>query len=233
MDDTLKPTQGRVALLWRGDPKAPPPAPESTRLHLIFAALAEVGLTGVPVIYGDDVVGQVREQLLACDGVLVWVDPLSEGRDRSRLDPLLREVASTGVWVSAHPDEILKMGTKEVLYRTRELGWGADTDLYGDVAAFRARFPERLIRSGPRVLKQYRGNGGQGVWKVEQIPMRPGAVDTGRVLHAQRGSIAAGTTGLGIHGALRALFRLGRVHHRSAVSAAPARRYDSLLHGDR
>jgi hypothetical protein len=29
-----------------------------------------------------------------------------------------------GVWVSAHPDVILKMGVKEVLHRTRHLGWG-------------------------------------------------------------------------------------------------------------
>jgi hypothetical protein len=31
-------------------------------------------------------------------------------------------VASQGVWVSA--DVILKMGVKEVLYRTKDLGWG-------------------------------------------------------------------------------------------------------------
>jgi hypothetical protein len=43
--------------------------------------------------------------------------------------------------------------------------------------------------SGPRVIKQNRGNGGQGVWKVEQIPKRTGAMDTVRILHAQRGSI--------------------------------------------
>jgi len=67
----------------------------------------------------------VRAHLLSMDGVLVWVDPLRAGKDRSRLDPLLREVAARGVWVSAHPDVILKMGVKEVLYRTRELSWGA------------------------------------------------------------------------------------------------------------
>jgi hypothetical protein len=123
---------------------------------------------------------------------LVWVDPLSEGRDRAQLDPLLRDVASQGVWVSAHPDVILKMGTKEVLYRTRQLGWGADTDLYASVAEFQARFPERLVGSGPRVLKQYRGNGGQGVWKVELLEDGAGRAHADmpvRVLHAQRGSV--------------------------------------------
>jgi len=47
--------------------------------------------------------------------VLVWVNPIEQGLDRSRLDPLLRDVAATGVFVSAHPDVILRMGTKEVL----------------------------------------------------------------------------------------------------------------------
>jgi hypothetical protein len=39
------------------------------------------------------------------------------------------------------------------------------------------------------VLKQNRGNGGQGVWKVEQIDPVPGAPAAVRVLHAQRGSV--------------------------------------------
>ena len=45
------------------------------------------------------------------DGVLVWVNPIAAGRSRAVLDQMLREVASGGVFVSAHPDVILKMGT--------------------------------------------------------------------------------------------------------------------------
>ena len=52
------------------------------------------------------------------------------------LDALLRDVASKGVWVSAHPDVILKMGVKEALHRTRHLGWGTVTQLYRNAAAF-------------------------------------------------------------------------------------------------
>ena len=59
------------------------------------------------------------------------------------------------------------MGVKEVLHRTKHLGWGTDTHLYRNAAEFDAAFPARLQSSGPRVLKQNRGNGGQGVWKVE------------------------------------------------------------------
>ena len=78
----------------------------------------------------------------------------------------LREVAARGVWVSAHPDVILKMGTKEVLYRTRTMSWGCDTALYQTIDSMRAELPTRLA-TGPRVIKRSRGNGGQGVWKVE------------------------------------------------------------------
>jgi hypothetical protein len=60
------------------------------------------------------------------------------------------------------------MGVKTVLYRTRELGWGTDTGLYETHEGFAAEFPGRLA-AGPRVLKQNRGNGGIGVWKVERL----------------------------------------------------------------
>src|SRR5215469_11763311 len=76
------------------------------------------------------------------------------------------------------------MGVKEVLYRTKHLGWGSDTHLYRTGAEFGAAFPVRLQSSGPRVIKQNRGNDGLGVWKVEQIATHTGAADTVRVLHA-------------------------------------------------
>jgi hypothetical protein len=158
----------RIGLLWRGDRAADPySTPGAGRLELLMAALRWRGVTAEPVIYSDDAVDSVRGHLLGLDGVLVWVNPIQDGANRSRLDALLREVAAAGVWVSAHPDVILALGTKEVLFRTREVGWGTDTDLYPDAADFRARFPGRLAKDTVRVLKQARGNGGNGVWKVE------------------------------------------------------------------
>jgi len=184
---------GHVALVWRGEPNAAPPSANATRFHLIFSALNAVGLTCEPVLYAEEAQERIRARLLAADGVLVWVDPVSAGRDRSRLDPLLREVAARGVWVSAQPDVILKMGVKEVLYSTRELGWSTDTDLYPSVDDFYRRFPARLAAGGPRVLKQNRGNGGEGVWKVEivgDVGPNPGPSAPVRVLHALRGSVS-------------------------------------------
>jgi hypothetical protein len=163
------PRLGRIAILWRGDKAARRnTTPETSRFKAVFAALADVGVDAEPVVYEDDVIDSVRVQLAAFDGVLVWVNPIHDGRNRTNLDALLREVAARGIWVSAHPDVILKMGTKEVLHRTRAMSWGCDTALYRTADAMRAELPARLA-AGPRVVKRNRGNGGEGVWKVEML----------------------------------------------------------------
>ena len=111
---------GRIAILWRGDEAARRSAsPETSRFKAVFAALADVGVAAQSVVYEDDVLDAVHAQLATFDGVLVWVNPIHEGRNRTNLDALLREVAARGVWVSAHPDVVLKMGTKEVVHRSR------------------------------------------------------------------------------------------------------------------
>lgn len=157
----------KIAILWRDAVEARgKPLPQTSRLFPVQQALAARGMAIEAIPYCEEAGGDVRSQLLGCNGVLVWVDPLDGGRDRSQLDALLREAAAAGVWVSAHPDVILKIGTKEILYSTRHLGWGGDTALYPTFEEFRREFPPRLAASGRRVLKRYRGNGGQGVWKV-------------------------------------------------------------------
>lgn len=159
-----------VAILSRGDADTRRGAtPQNSRFAQIFEALAALGIEARPAIYDESCAEEVREQLLAVDGVFVWVNPIQDGRNRAGLDALLRDVAARGVWVSAHPDVIGKMGTKEVLYRTRSMGWGSDTALYQTADAMRAELPTRLA-TGPRVIKRSRGNGGQGVWKVERLP---------------------------------------------------------------
>jgi hypothetical protein len=179
----------KIAVLWRGDREGRRTAtPQNNRFYRVFEELAALGIDAEPAVYDDDIAGEVREQLLAVDGVLVWVDPIHEGKTRSVLDMMLRDVASRGPWVSAHPDVILKMGVKEVLHRTKHLGWGTDTHLYRTAADFIGVFPSRLRSAGPRVLKQNRGNGGQGVWKVELASALAGNASVVRVLHAQRGS---------------------------------------------
>ncbi|HXA38784.1 MAG TPA: Cj0069 family protein [Phenylobacterium sp.] len=160
----------KVAVVWRGDRQARDEARgETSRLNAVFAALERQGIAAEPAVWSEDLADEVRAQLLGMDGVLVWVDPIStaNGARRAMLDEILREVASAGVFVSAHPDVASKMGVKSVLHATRDLGWGTDTAFYETRDAFERAFPGRLS-AGPRVLKQNRGNGGIGVWKVER-----------------------------------------------------------------
>jgi hypothetical protein len=88
---------GKLALLWRGDWSARRQATaQNNRLNRVFEALAALGIRAEPAVYAENVTDEVRKQLLSCDGVLVWVDPLSEGKNRIMLDALLRDVASRG-----------------------------------------------------------------------------------------------------------------------------------------
>ncbi|HVB05844.1 MAG TPA: Cj0069 family protein [Acidimicrobiales bacterium] len=193
MEGTSREGAARIGLLWQNEPGS---SDNASRSPERFAALDEAFCARdvVPehVLYSADTVEAVREQLLALDGVIVWVNPVEGGANRAPLDQLLREVSSEGVWVSTHPDVILKMGTKEVLYETRTLGWGTDTDLYRSVAELRERFARRLGAEGVRVLKQGRGNGGHGVFRVELLEGAyggegsPGTQSRVRVQHASR-----------------------------------------------
>jgi hypothetical protein len=180
----------KVAILWRGDEATRAAAtPQSNRYRRIFEALEALGIHAEPAVYADDMCDAVRRQLLTCDGVLVWVNPLDEGLTRTKLDPMLREVASKGPWVSAHPDVILKMGIKEILHRTKHFSWGTDTNVYRTVEEFRDRFPTVLRQGRARVLKQNRGNAGQGIWKVENTDRHGMSGEIITVLEARRGSM--------------------------------------------
>ncbi|MDA1089292.1 MAG: Cj0069 family protein [Proteobacteria bacterium] len=167
---------------------------ENTRLAKIAAALRGVGIEVEGAPFANELVEEVRAQLLRVDGVLVWVNPLEQDRDRSILDALLEDVARAGIFVSAHPEVIRKMGTKEVLYRTRFMSWGCDTRLYRTMQVLSEELPRSLAEGAPRVLKLNRGQSGSGVWKVEVattvvdglLVLTP---DTHvRIRHAKRGS---------------------------------------------
>ena len=146
----------KIAVLWRGDAEARRTAtPQNNRFHRVFEELAAIGVDAEPAVYDEEFADEVRQQLLVVDGVLVWVDPIHQGKTRTALDPFLREVAA-GPWVSAHPDVILQMGVKEVLYRTKHLGWGTGTYVYRTIEEFASAFPPRLRSFGPRALGEHR-----------------------------------------------------------------------------
>jgi hypothetical protein len=106
-----QPTPYKIAVLWRGDAQARRAAtPQNNRFYRIFEELNALGIDAEPAVYAEEFADEVREQLFAADGVMVWVDPIHQGRTRVALDALLRDVAAHGPWVSAHPDVIMKMG---------------------------------------------------------------------------------------------------------------------------
>jgi hypothetical protein len=193
--------RGRVAILYPGTPELRRNATrENNRFADLFRALVARGLDAEPAVYHDDLCEEVRRQLAGVDAVLVWVNPIEGGRDRSVLDAMLRDVAATGVAISAHPDVILALGTKEVLHRTRDIGWGCDTHIYSSMRQMRNELPARLATGAARVLKRYRGNGGDGVWKVQLPtsglpndgqgdPALPTPATVVRVHHAKKGCV--------------------------------------------
>jgi hypothetical protein len=177
---------GRVALLYPGDRATRDrAAPSESRFAAVFQALADAGVEAEPAVYHDDFATEVEAQLQHVDLVQVWCNPIQDGHRRDRLDALLSRVAATGVQVSAHPDAILKLGTKDVLVDTRDLPFGSDAHRVDTLQQLEAELPLRLA-AGPRVLKQHRGHSGMGVWRVELL----NGLDTLmlRVRHAQRGS---------------------------------------------
>ncbi|HEX6017297.1 MAG TPA: Cj0069 family protein [Burkholderiaceae bacterium] len=176
-----------LALLYPGDRAARDRAdPAESRFAALFEACQAAGIRAQPAVYHDDFADEVRAQLCAVDGVLVWCNPIEAGRRRDRLDAMLREVARAGVLVSAHPDTILKLGTKDVLVRTRDLPFGSDVQRVDSLQQLRRELPQRL-RHGARVLKQVRGHSGIGVWRVE-LADRPGDASRLRLRQAARGS---------------------------------------------
>lgn len=174
----------RVAILYPGSAEQRQAAtPQNSRFAMLFSAFAARGVEAVPVVYSDDWADELRGPLGAMAAVLVWVNPIEAGRSRAVLDALLREVAATGALVGTHPDVILKLGTKDVLVQTRDFGWGSDCHRVDSLAQLAAELPGRLA-VGPRVLKQWRGHSGIGIWRVEGL-------GDGRVSlrHAERGAV--------------------------------------------
>jgi len=75
-------TSPKVAIVWRGDREARRNAtPANNRFHCVFEELAAVGVHAEPAVYDEEFADEVRAQLLQAAGVLVWVNPLQDGKN--------------------------------------------------------------------------------------------------------------------------------------------------------
>lgn len=175
-------TTASVALLGYGERLANAPDNLFERLAEAFAARA---IAAKQVSFRHDLADRVRRDLDGFDAVLAWVNPLEEGCARTALDDILRDLAAGGVMVGAHPNVIAKLGTKEVLYHTRFMAWGADTRRHFTLEELEQAL-RRELREGSRVLKFARGNGGNGVWRVAPWSFDDPADPMIRVMKAER-----------------------------------------------
>src|SRR3546814_4226312 len=72
------------ALLWRGQAAEWTHRFHESRQWPIMQALRALGATARPVQYRDEAVREIRDELLSCDAVLVWVNPLDISRSEER-----------------------------------------------------------------------------------------------------------------------------------------------------
>ena len=91
---------------------------------------------------------------------------------------------------------IAKMGTKDILFRTRTMGWGCDTRHYPTFEAMRSELPESLATGQTRVPSRRVGTAvmvsGRSSLLIKTVPETASVVSPHaavRVRHAKRGSV--------------------------------------------
>jgi len=172
-----------IALLIFGEPGSTRNALTEEKYKKLAAHFLEKGFEVDSVLYHDSVSGKLAKELLKYNAILVWVNPIEQQGDRKVLDALLAQLSSRGCFVSAHPGTILKLGTKEILYKVKDAEFGNDVNLYNSFKEFKNHFLKEV--TGVRILKQYRGNGGDGVYKVDFTDLKNNKVI---VTHAKNGN---------------------------------------------
>jgi hypothetical protein len=170
-----------VGILLYGLDAKPRDAFTEDKYRLLAEKMAERQWRVKTLTYHDSCRDALCREARDCDAVLTWINPFEPQLDRPALDAFLRELAGAGVVVSAHPETILRIGTKDVLVATQALSWSVDACAYLALDDFRAQFPAKVRQERARVLKRYRGHSGQGVWKVTAL-----ATDTFEVHSASR-----------------------------------------------
>ncbi len=139
------------------------------RFGALVLAFRAAGLDADTVMYSDERCQEAERRLNQADAVLVFVNPVHNGQDRSVLDPMLERVAERGTLVSAHPHVIDLMGTKRVLVDTEAMPWSLGDAHHLEEGPQSLPGLLRRLQAGPRVLKQVRGNGGGGVWRLTWV----------------------------------------------------------------
>ena len=158
-----------IALILYGDSSSTRNALTDDNFKGLAESLSESGFNVESILYHHSKAKQLKIELERFTAALSWVNPkerTERSEDNFDLDDVLCHISKKGVYVSTHPDIIMEIGTKKVLYSTRNMDWGGDIELYSDYDDFEKRFINSLNNSSVRILKQYRGESGRGIFKV-------------------------------------------------------------------
>jgi hypothetical protein len=170
-----------IALMIYGEPGSTRNALTEEKYKKLASHFIEKGFSIDSVLYHDSVYDRLEDELKKYAAILVWVNPIEQGNSRKKLDQLLMGLAKDR-FVSAHPDTILKIGTKEILYKVKDTEFGGSVKLYGSFEKFLTLFLNEP--SAVRILKQYRGNGGNGVFKIDLSSKKENRIS---ITHATKG----------------------------------------------
>src|SRR6187551_703694 len=101
-----------IALMIYGEQGSTRNALTEEKYKDLASYLTQKKFTTDSIVYNDSRASKFETELLKYKAVLVWVNPIEQGNDRTILDSLLKKLSAKGCFVSTHPDTILKMGTK-------------------------------------------------------------------------------------------------------------------------
>jgi len=158
-----------IALVLYGDDNSTRNALVDDGFKGLADSLIEAGFKVESVLYHPSNAKKVQTRLEQFAGVMSWIEPkdrVAHGEDNLNFDEVLANLSQKGVLVSTHPEVIFKIGTKRVLYSTREMDWGGDVELYPNYEDFEKRFLNSLNASSIRILKEHRGSSGSGIFKI-------------------------------------------------------------------
>jgi len=163
------------------------PHTENNRFHRVFEELAVLGIDASLRFMRTTSPGRCASSSRPLMGYSCGSIRSIKGRLGRCSTQCLRDVASRGTWVSAHPDVILKMASRRSCTAPKHLGWGTDTHLYRTATDLRDAFPVTAPIGRPACPQADRGNGGEGVWKVDLVSGSAGSASVVRILHAPPG----------------------------------------------
>ncbi len=135
------------------------------KYKLLAEKIIENNIMVETINYNDSISKQLFEKLIKYKAILVWVNPIEKNMNRKNLDDLLLKVSNEGIYVSTHPNTILKIGTKDVLKQTEKMSWSCNVNVFTTYKQFESGFIKSLEKYGTRILKPYRGNGSKGILK--------------------------------------------------------------------